>query len=275
MPEHQSFAEIDSATQPGMSAKRVHLGRVAAVVVLTVLGLYGLAAYGAIPAFWKSYESRHPALSLAQRRAFTAQGIPGDPINLAFVGQAGELMAALQKAGWVVADPITWRTSARIAFDSVAHRSYVSAPVSDLFVRAKKQDMAFEQAFGPDPSKRHHARFWKLDKLDDQGRPLWLGAATFDSRVGLSNRTGQVTHHIDADIDKERDKLANDLGDRAGVAIEWVDDFQSERQGKNGGGDRYFTDGRLCLAYVRQAGFLDSARNVTSTAAEWFNTVLQ
>jgi hypothetical protein len=77
--------------------------------------------------------------------------------------------------------------------------------------------------------------------MDEAGRPLWLGAATFDSRVGVSRLTGQLTHHIDADIDKERDKLAADLGSRAGLMIEWLDDFQMERRGKNGGGDPFFS----------------------------------
>ena len=41
---------------------------------------YGLASYGALSALWKFYETRHPALALAAPRAFTPQGIPGDPI---------------------------------------------------------------------------------------------------------------------------------------------------------------------------------------------------
>ena len=41
--------------------------------------------------------------------------------------------------------------------------------------------------------------------------PLWIGAATFDRSVGFSHRTGQVTHHIAPDIDRERDTLMADL----------------------------------------------------------------
>ncbi len=40
--------------------------------------------------------------------------------------------------------------------------------------------MAFEQPYGPDPSKRHHARFCRLDQIDEDGRLLWLAAATSD-----------------------------------------------------------------------------------------------
>jgi LssY C-terminus len=219
---------------------------------LVILSAYWLVSYLAVPNLWRSYERRHPALEDAQRRAFTSLGIPGDPINIAFVGNEEELVTAVIGAGWIPADPITWGTSAKIAIDAVIRRAYPSAPVSDLFVWKKKQDMAFEQPFGPDPRRRHHVRFWRSELLDDQGRPLWLGAATFDSRVGVSHMTGQVTHHIDADVDKERDKLAADLSKNPKLALEWVDDFQTEKTGRNGGGDPFFTDGRLCVA--RPAG---------------------
>lgn len=238
-----------------------------------LVAVYLLAAYEALPAFWKSYESRHPALNLAQKRAFTVQGIPGDPINLAFVGHEDDLIAVAVRSGWVAADPITWKSSAKITIDSLAHRSYGTAPVSDLYVNGKKQDIAFEKAFGPDPSKRHHARFWKSDEVDEDGRPLWLGAATFDSRVGVSHLTGQITHHIDADVDKERNQLAEDFGANAGLMMEWVEGFQSELRGRNGGGDPYFTDGRLCLIYIAQGGVVEAARNAANSAKEWVASV--
>jgi hypothetical protein len=87
-------------------------------------------------------------------------------------------------------------------------------------VWGRKQDLAFEQPVGHDPRKRHHVRFWHSDKVDRDGRPLWAGAGTYDERVGLSHTTGQITHHIAADVDTERDHLFRDLqqtGDLAEV----------------------------------------------------------
>jgi len=257
----------------GSSSK--HWLRALALLCFATLTVYLLAAYEVIPAVWKSYESRHPALALAQKRAFTLQGIPGDPINLAFVGQEDDLIAAAVRSGWLAADPITWKSSAKITIDSLAHRAYGNAPVSDLYVEGKKQDLAFEQAFGPDPSKRHHARFWKSEQVDDEGRPLWLGAATFDSRVGVSHLTGQVTHHIDADVDKERNKLAADFGGSTGIMLEWIEGFQHDLRGKNGGGDPYFTDGRLCLIYLAQGGLVETARSTANSAVDWVTTALK
>ena len=232
-----------------------HLRRLALLVVVLGLAGYFLGAYEAMPRLWRSYEKHHPALDIAERRAVTSSGIPGDPINLAFVGTQDELLAAAQSAHWTPADPITWGSSVKIAVDSLAHRPYVTAPVS-------------EQPYGADPSRRHHVRFWRSTQLDTAGRPLWLGAATFDSHVGISHLTGQITHHIDADVDAERDKLASDFATERNLVLEWMQDFQLDRRGKNGGGDPYFTDGRLCLIRVA------SAQTALEAAQQFFAPVL-
>jgi hypothetical protein len=78
--------------------------------------------------------------------------------------------------------------------------------------------------------------------------PLWIGAATFDHSVGFSHRTGQITHHIEPDIDAERDGLIDDLG-KAGWLRELfqVTGVGATVLGHNGGGDRYYTDGELTV----------------------------
>jgi hypothetical protein len=117
----------------------------------------------------------------------------------------------------------------------------------------RKEDLAFEQPIGNDPRKRNHVRFWKSDKLDDQGRPLWMGAATLDAKVGLSHTTGEVTHHISPDVDSERDKLLDDLQKSGSItSVDWIDNFQPQHQGRNGGGDPYHTDGRLAVGTLSE-----------------------
>jgi LssY-like putative type I secretion system component LssY len=93
----------------------------------------------------------------------------------------------------------------------VFHRPYVDAPVSKLYLWGRPEDLAFEQAVGDAPARRHHVRFWRSGAADEMGRPLWLGAATYDVGVGFSHTTGQITHHIAPDIDGERDKIIADL----------------------------------------------------------------
>ena len=199
---------------------------------------------------WKFVERRHPALTDLGTRAFTSAGIPGDPFNIAFVGSETALHEKMLAAGWFPADPITWSSSLRIAKDSVFHKPYPDAPVSDLFVLGQKQSYAFEQADGNNPSKRHHVRFWRTLRLDAIDRPLWIGAATYDSGVGVSHLTGQITHHIASEVDHERDKLVGDLLRDSSLQLQWITPFQLQLEGRNGGGDRFITDGRLAVVVV-------------------------
>ena len=193
----------------------------------------------------------HPALARSPRHTTTAQGRQGDAINVAFIGTEEELHRMFAAAGWYAADPITLETSVRIAADVVVHKPYAHAPVSDLYVWDRKQDAAFEQPVGDSPKQRHHVRFWCSREVDRQGEPLWLGAATYDERVELSKTTGGITHKIGPEIDRERNKLVNDTA-RAGVldGYYWVDPFHRVREGRNGGGDPYVTDGRLAVGVI-------------------------
>ena len=217
---------------------------------LAVLVLYFVVAYLVLPLGWRRYEKKHPALDDVPRISHTATGIPGDPVNVGLIATENDIHLALLAAKWFPADPITLRSSIRIAGSTVFHRSYEDAPVSSLYLWNRKQDLAFEQPVGEDARRRHHVRFWRSDSVDDDGRPLWLGAATFDTRVGLSHTTGEVTHHISPDVDAERDKIVSDLKQvGASLNVQWIEDFDI-REGKNGGGDPYQTDGKLAVVLV-------------------------
>ena len=187
----------------------------------------------------------------APQTTLTAEGYTGDPINLALVATEEEIHCAMLKAGWTPADPITLKSSVRIAADTIERRPYRNAPVSNLYVWDRKQDLAFEQPVGNSPKQRHHVRFWRSEQVDANGKPLWLGAATYDVSVGLSRTTGRVTHHIAPNVDAERDKLIKDLEDASTVeGVYWIDGFQDKLTGQNGGGDPYETDGRLEVGII-------------------------
>jgi hypothetical protein len=195
--------------------------------------------------------SGHPALDRSPRHTTTARGHQGDAVNVAFIGTEEDLHRALASAGWFAADPVTLKTSIRIAADCVLRKPYPHAPVSDLYLWGRTQDAAFEQPVGKSPAQRHHVRFWRSRDLDDQGRPLWLGAATFDQRVEISRTTGGVTHKIGPDIDKERNKLLMDaMAAQALDGYYWVERFHLHGEGRNGGGDPYHTDRRLAVGII-------------------------
>jgi hypothetical protein len=216
--------------------------------------VYLALAYLLVPALWKRYAHRHPSLEDVPDITHTAAGIPGDPINVALIGTKAEVLLIMRAAKWYPADPITLRSSLEIAADTVFKRPDDEAPVSNLYLFGRKQDLAFEQPVDGNPRQRHHVRFWLSDKVDPDGRPVWLGAAIYDERVGFSRTTGQVTHVTGPDIDAERDKLFGDLkrtGDLSEVIV--VKGFHKILKGRNGGGDPWHTDGDLYEGVIKPA----------------------
>jgi hypothetical protein len=234
-------------SSPRSRPRSVGLG----VSLLAAVAVYVTSAYLIIPALWHAEIIRHPALAGAPRITHTASGIPGDPLNVALVATEAELIKAMLASGWHPADPLTFESSLRIASSTLLHRPYVDAPVSSLYLWGRKEDLAFEQPVGGDPARRHHVRFWRSAEVDDTGRPLWIGAATYDARVGFSHTTGQITHHIAPDVDAERDRLFQTLRQAGQVGqVSWIEHFHQVLQGYNGGGDPYYTDGRLAVGVV-------------------------
>jgi hypothetical protein len=213
-----------------------------------LLLLYLLVAYVVMPALWSRYSHRHPALDGVPGITETGDGKPGDPLNVALIGTETELKRIMVAAVWFPADPLTLRSCLEIADASVLKRPYDDAPVSSLYLFGRKEDLAFEQPVGDNPRHRHHVRFWRSEKLDQDGRPIWVGSAIYDQRVGLSRTTGQITHVTAPDIDAERDYLFKCL-EQTGDLSEtyYVDNFHKVREGRNGGGDPWHTDGRLLV----------------------------
>ncbi len=218
-------------------------------LLIVMLAIWVVAAYLLLPWLWKEYFRHYAKFTGVSCITQTADNHPGDPINIAVIGTDEQLIRAMTAAGWFPADPITFSTSVRIAVDSVFRKPDDNAPVSNLFLFGRKQDLAFEQPVGDSPRQRHHVRFWRWDKLDE-GRPVWFGSATFDERVGISYTTGQVTHHIGPDVDLERDLISRELQKaRWEKQLSYVGGFQ-QPQGLNGGGDRWRTDGRLAVVVL-------------------------
>jgi hypothetical protein len=182
-------------------------------------------------------------------RATTGDGLLADPVNLAIYGTRSQLTASMIKAGWTPATKLSLDSSLKMIYSALRGSSYPDAPVSSLFLFRKRQDLAFEKDIDGTPRKRHHVRLWKTPAswwLPGGYQVDWLGAATFDEHVGLSLFTGQITHKVDANVDKERDFLLQTLR-TAGVTrnINIVKHFTTSYHGRNGGGDKIHTDGDL------------------------------
>ncbi|GAA1747727.1 LssY C-terminal domain-containing protein [Kocuria aegyptia] len=187
-------------------------------------------------------------------RTRTADGLLGDPINVAAVGTPARLTAAMLGAGWTAADPLTPGTGWRIVRASLLRRSSPAAPVSPLFVFGQKQSLAFEREVAGSPAQRHHMRFWSCP-------PEWrlpgdlvvdlVGAASYDGRVGLSLFTLQVTHRIAEYTDGEPDLVVTALRSQ-GARVDVLRHYSTGYHARNGGGDAIETDGGLLVVDVRE-----------------------
>jgi hypothetical protein len=247
--------EVSSMTTPLPHGRSRFMKR-AAIGAFALLLLYLVAAYLLLPLAWIRYSHRHPAWEDTPRVTHTVADIPGDPLNIGLVGTEVEVKKIMLAAGWFPADPLTLKSCLEMAEASVLRRTYDKAPVSNLYLFGRKEDLAFEQPVGDNPRKRHHVRFWKWDKVSPDDRPVWFGSATYDERVGFSHTTGEVTHHIAPDIDTERDHLMRNLEGTGDVAEAYVvDGFHKAHEGRNGGGDPWHTDGNLSVAVLGPATY--------------------
>ncbi len=249
------------------------------IVTAAVMALiYGAVAYILLPAAWTHHEHQ-PGLAQKPMVTLTKQGIPGDALNVGLVGGRDTVIRAMNEAGWLPADPITLKTSAEIIGSVLLDRPYKHAPVSPLYYEGRVEDLAFEKPSGKSADRRHHVRFWKVLERGAEGRPVWLGAVTFDRGVGVSHYTGQVTHHISPDIDAERNGLIDDLKAAKVVQVLYqVTGVGPTLNGRNGGDDPYWTDGELRIARLTKDASktdkppqtLDSPQIVT-----WKDAVMQ
>lgn len=229
--------------------QRSRLKRIAWIVVGLLLG-WAVAAYLVLPDLWEWYTHEHPWMEKIPGVTYTGSGIPGDPLNVSLVGTKHEVLRIMVAAKWHAADPLSLKSCLEIAEASILSKPYADAPVSNLYLFGRKEDLAFEQLVGEDPRERHHVRFWLTEESEDS-RPVWIGAAVFDKHIGLSETTGQITHVTGADVDAERDYMFQCLERTGSLARRYVvDGFHEILDGKNGGGDPWHTDGSLYVGVL-------------------------
>lgn len=215
------------------------------VAILLASLLYAALAYLVLPGLWSHYEHQHKLAGMSMLTT-TTQGIPGDPINIGVVGDETDLRCAMKAANWTEAAPLSLRSDIGIAASVLLDRPDKNAPVSTLLFNGRREDIAFEKPAARSAGRRHHVRFWRVLADGAEGRPVWLGAASFDKSVGMSRYTGALTHHIDPDIDAERDGIANDLETSRFVTANYqIGGIGPTWSGRNGEGDPYYTDGEI------------------------------
>jgi len=195
---------------------------------LALLVTYIIGAYVLIPGIIRVVRAVRPARHLPLY-CVTPDGFASDPLNVGLIGTRRQLITAMEKIGWHMADPHTPRYLVRFVASTLLNIPYLNAPVSSLYLFGRKQDLAFEKPITGDLGARHHVRFWAttFDQTDDltfrrihwhhrsrhvQGdNLLWVGAASLDSGISFVRHNFQVTHMIAPDTDAERELILNDL----------------------------------------------------------------
>ena len=141
------------------------------------------------------------------RRVGDLQGNPGDMVNYALIGTEDQVTKAFAAAGWVQVDKTTQDAVVHGLISTLSHAAYTEMPMSILYLFGRSQDLSFARAAPLEVAAiRHHLRVWKTTEMVG-GEPLWVGSATHDNGFEKDQRNGGITHHIDANVDQERDFL--------------------------------------------------------------------
>lgn len=226
------------------------LRRQATLWFAVLCAAYLALAYFAAPEFW-SFHFLREGLKPEALLTTTPQGIPGDPINISLIGTEEDVIEAFAAARWDRAASLSVKSDIEIGESVLLDRPDVNAPVSTLLFDGRREDLAFEKPVGTSADQRHHVRLWVTFTPGADGRPTWYGSASFDRGVGLSHDTGQITHHIAPDIDAERDSLIRDLTAAGRTeSVKAIPGIGFTSAGRNGGGDPYFTDGKVLMAVL-------------------------
>ena len=134
----------------------------------------------------------------------------GDPLNLVIIGGLDDAFPSLVRRGWSPTEQ-TWKGSVMRTMSSALSRErYPYAPISDLYLYGRPQDIALQKA-RDNIHQRNHLRLWR-SPMRYRGRPVWLGQISRDigSRLTIHSPTF-TTHKIDADVDEAALALTEDL----------------------------------------------------------------
>jgi hypothetical protein len=195
---------------------------------LSILITYVIAAYVLVPAVIRGWRILRPARHVPVY-CVTPDGFASDPLNIGIIGSRHELVQAMEQAGWYIAEPHNPRTIGRQILSTIFGWPYPTAPVSNLYLFGRKQDIAFEIPADSGAASRHHVRFWattfegkrpltiksiqwhhrRAHMLDND--LLWVGASTLDVGINLIRHNLQFTHMIDPDTNQERDLIVEQL----------------------------------------------------------------
>lgn len=188
------------------------------------------------------------------RRVADQQGNPGDMVNVLILGSQDQMVAAFKAAGWVQVDASVGSTVVAGLVASLSKESYLTMPMSTLYLFNRPQDYGFAHA---EPLRvamsRNHLRVWKSPQAIG-GAPLWCIAATHDIGIERDQRDNGITHKIDPAIDGEREYVNETLSGTGLVqAREHVTPPNPLTEAKTATGGSFHSDGRILVLVLGPA----------------------
>ncbi|HKW31574.1 MAG TPA: LssY C-terminal domain-containing protein [Candidatus Acidoferrum sp.] len=187
------------------------------------------------------------------RRVSDKQGNPGDMVNFLILGSQTAMENVFTTAGWVKVDPDVRETILHGILESISKESYLTMPMSQLYLFGRPQDYGWAHAEPITVVKtRNHLRIWKAP-FQVKGEMLWVGAATHDIGFERDQRNNGVTHKIDPDIDLERDYVEKTLAS-TGLLTE-ISHFLPDspmKDAKTATGGSFHSNGQVLLMKVAE-----------------------
>lgn len=186
------------------------------------------------------------------RRVGDEQGNPGDMVNFTLIGTEDQVTKAFAAAGWTAVDKTTQDAVLHGVLATLQRKAYVEMPMSTLYLFGRPQDLSYARAAPLEVAAvRHHLRVWKTTKTVG-GKTMWVGSATHDNGFEQDQRNGQLTHHIDANIDEERDFIEKSFA-AAGVLANaaYVLPENPLRTAYTATGGTFESDGRIVVLELK------------------------
>lgn len=196
------------------------------------------------------------------RRVTDKDGNPGDMVNFLILGSEDAMQKVFTAAGWVKVDIDVRGTVLHGILESISKESYVTMPMSPLYLFGRPQDYGWAHA---EPIKvvasRNHLRVWKAPfKID--GQTLWVGAATHDIGFERDERNNGITHKIDPDVDLERAYVEKTLASTGLIAeVAHVLPTDALREARTATGGSFHSDGRVLILKLGESAPKVSAKS--------------
>jgi hypothetical protein len=203
----------------------------------------------------------------------------GDPLNLVIVGGLDDAFAALVRRGWSPTEQKWSGAIMKTITSALSGDRYVNAPISDLYLFGRPQDLALQKARDT-IHQRNHLRLW-LSPMRYHDKPVWVGQISRDIGVRLTFHSPTfTTHKIDPDVDEARTALTEDMAYSQNLQkIGFVNGVGAAPQSapkENLTTDPYFTDGyRQVLVFDRQPTSLSGIEFFPWEAAAKLNALPQ